>query len=420
MYGERVVERNLARLYDTTGIQVTRYDDGMVDDMTAHLKSLVKSYDKDGSPAEFVRQPTKQEWAYINNERILSKYDCRYFANRYASIQIVKSDGSPVAVDRLGKYGFMRTQEALLSRIAQDEEAMYDAFFRGDSVQGLMYFIHKARQTGFTAISRIMEKQRTFFWPDTQSLAASENEEMVQELYRRDKVLWTNMPWFIRPRIKYDAKDKQLEFAGINTATLYHQGNQHGGMGTGKTISVAHLTEVALWDRSAANHYDNTKKILEDLYPAIPKSLNTLYIMESTALGIGGFWYDQVEQIRAGKSRFKLFFCPWYAADAKYTETPPIDWNPDDYTRHVADVVEETSHEYLGYKMTLTRNQMYWYEKEMENHTGRLFTFFSNYPTTIEESFQNSGQCAFDYELLAELHKGIGALHGAYDITTAL
>lgn len=419
MYSNPVIEKNLAAVQDLLGIRLIRYDDGMVDEMTAHLKSLVKTYDKDGRPSEWVRQPTKQEWDYIQNERIMCKYDFRYFAYRYACIQIVDPEGNPVSVDRLGKYGFMRTQEALLKRIEADEERMYDAFSRRESVFGLLYFIHKARQTGFTAITRIMEKQRTFFWPDTMALAASENLEMVQELYRRDKVLYHNMPWFIRPGIRYDNKDQQLEFAGINTVTLYHQGNQFGGLGTGKTISVAHLTECALWDRSAANHYDNTGKILTDLYPAIPKSLNTLYVMESTALGIGGFWYDQVELIRAGKSRFKLFFCPWYAADQKYTETPPDDWTPNDFTQHQAEVAEATSTEYLGYKMVLTRQQLYWYEQTMSEHEGRLFTFFSNYPTTIEESFQNSGNCAFDHELLAELHKGIGPLHGAYDITTA-
>jgi hypothetical protein len=388
----------------------------MVDDMTNHLVGLAKTYDKTGKVVEWVREPTKQEWDYITNERLIAKYDFRYFANRYCKIRIVRTDGSPVAVDRMGKYGFMRTQEALLARLAKDEEVMYEAYYKGESITGLLYFVHKARQTGFTALVRMMDKQRTFYWPDTMALAASENLEMVQELYRRDKILWDNMPWFMRPVVKYDTKDQQLEFEGISTVTLYHQGNQKGGLGTGKTISVAHLTECALWDRSAANHYDNTRKILDDLYPAIPKSLNTLYIMESTAMGIGGFWYDQVELIRAGKNRFKLFFCPWYAADDKYAETPPSGWEPGEYVRHVRNTVEATSHEYLGYKMSLNDKQMYWYEKEMDNHEGRLFTFFSNYPTTIEESFQNSGDCAFNYELLRDLGKGIGKLYGAYDL----
>lgn len=416
MYSERIVEKNLARLHDTLGIDVVRYDDGTLDDMTAHLVSLVKEYDKKtGQPVEWVRRPTQQEWAYINNERVVCKYDFDYFSRRYCKIQIVSEDGAPVGVDRLGKYGWMGTQEALLRRIRKDEEDMYDEFERGGSIFGLLYFVHKARQTGFTALARMMEKQRVFLWPDTMALAASENLEMVQELYRRDKRLFENMPWFLRPAIKYDTKDEQLEFDGVNTVTLYHQGNQKGGLGTGKTISVAHLTECALWDRSAANHYDNTRKILDDLYPAIPRSLNTLYIMESTAMGIGGFWYDQVELIRNGDSRFKLFFAPWYAT-TKYSENPPFGWEPNDYTVHVADTVRDTSYEYIGHTMELTRAQMYWYERTMAEHTGRLFTFFSNYPNTIEESFQNSGDCAFTPELLAELGKGVGQLYGACDL----
>lgn len=417
MYHPDIVERNLTVVQDQLGIRLTRYDQNMVDEMTDHLKGLVKSYSKEGGVKEWVREPTKQEWDYINNERIMCKYDFRYFSDRYCHIRIVRSDGSPVGVDRMGKHGLMPTQDALLRRIADDELKMYEAFDRNHSILGLLYFVHKARQTGFTALVRMMEKQRVFFWPDTMALAASENLEMVQELYRRDKVLWDNTPWFMRPTIKYDTKDEQLEFEGTNSVTLYHQGNQRGGLGTGKTISVAHLTECALWDRSAANHYDNTRKILDDLYPAIPRSLNTLYVMESTAMGIGGFWYDQVELIRNGSSRFNLFFCPWYAASDKYAETPPPNWEPDDFVVHQAMTAEATSQEYLGYKVKINKNQLYWYQKTMEEHTGRLFTFFSNYPTTIEESFQNSGDCAFSYELLKELSKGIGPIHGAYDMT---
>jgi len=419
IYSDKIVDRSIASLQDTLGVKLTRYDDSMVDDMTDHLQKLVKAYDKDGMPTEWIRQPTKQEWDYVNNERLMCKVDYNYFSNRYCRIQIVDPEGAPVSVDRFGKYGLMRTQQALLTQIAKEEERLYDAYDRKQSIFGILFFVHKARQTGFTALVRMMEKQRTLFWPDTVSLAASENLEMVHELYRRDKTIYDNMPWFLKPRVQYDTKDEQLGFDGLNSITLFHQGNQKGGLGTGKTISVAHLTECALWDRSAANHYDNTRKILDDLYPAIPKSLNTLYIMESTAMGIGGFWYDQVELIRNGNSRFKLFFCPWYAADAKYTQTPPPDWEPSEYVQHVADVVRDTSYEYLGYKMELSREQMCWYDLTMAEHTGRLFTFFSNYPTTIEESFQNSGDCAFSHELLAELGRSIGPFHGAYDITMA-
>lgn len=417
MYSQRIVSRNVDKIADSLGIKLIHYDNQNVDEMTQHLVKLVKTYNKEGVPNEWVRQPTAQEWAYITNERLLCKFDFRYWSSRYAYIQIVPPDGGQVRVDRLGNWGFMRSQEALLKRVADDEEAMYDAYDRGESIFGLLYFVHKARQTGFTAVARMMEKQRTCFWPDTRALAASSNDDMVHELYQRDKVMYDNLPWFLKPKIQYDTKDAELAFEGISTSTLYHQGNQKGGMGTGRTISVAHLTECALWDENTAGHYSNTGRILTDLFPAIPKTLNTLYIMESTALGIGGFWYDQVELIRAGKSRFKLFFCPWYAADEKYTQTPPFDWEPSEFVLTVAQTVAQTSEEYLGYKMELTREQMCWYDSVMDEHTNRLFTFFSNYPTTIEESFQNSGDCAFSYELLAELNKGIGKLTGAYDIT---
>ena len=81
MYSSKIIEHNLARLSDTLGVRFTHYDDDLVDEMTAHLKGLVKSYDKEGNPDEWNRKPTQKEQAYIDNERIVCKYDFQYFAN---------------------------------------------------------------------------------------------------------------------------------------------------------------------------------------------------------------------------------------------------------------------------------------------------------------------------------------------------
>lgn len=386
--------------------------------MTYHLVSLVKSYDKDGRPAEWVRQPTKQEWEYINNERLVGKYDFRYFANRYAVLDLAPIEGKPsVGTGRLGSVGFMRPQEVLLEKLAKSEEAMYEAVDRGYMVDGLRYFINKGRQLHFTAISRILSLHRVLFYPDTMAIAASVNEDMTGELYRRDKMLYDNLPWFLKPDKEFDTKNAQLTFKPLGSGILYHQANQHGGMGMGRMIPVAHMTECAFWDEmvGVGTLYN---KLDYHLRAAIPQSVNTLYILESTSNGVGGWWYDQIQLILQKKSTFDLFFCGWYVASRKYRRNPPLDWIPNEYTQRVAETIEATSFDYIGRTVRPDREQLYWYETEMASYEKRLAVFLSNFPSTLDEAFQDFEDAAFSPELLADLRKGIGPSYGTYDLTS--
>lgn len=418
MYSDRIVERNLREVSDNLGLKLVHFDDGMVDDMTAHLNGLVEVYDKDGIPVKWKRQPTRQEQEYIDNERILCKFDFKYFANRYATIELASIEGKPTtSTDRLGTVGFMRPQEVFLQKLSKAEEKMYDTADKGWMVDGLRYFINKGRQLHFTAISRMLSNHRVFFWPNTMALAASVNEDMTGELYRRDKVMYDGLPWFLKPTTEFDTKNGQLSFKPLGSSTLYNQANQHGGMGMGRMIPVAHMTECAFWDDMVGV---NTlyEKLDYHLRAAIPQSLSTLYILESTSNGLGGWWYDQIQLILKKKSTFELFFCPWYAADRKYRRHPDDDWVPGDYVVGVAERVLRTSANYIGYTVELDREQMYWYETEMASYEKRLAVFLSNYPTTLDEAFQNFGASAFSVELLSELKRGVGKIHGSYDLVS--
>lgn len=420
MYSERIVERNVANVYDSLGVELKRYDDTYVVEMANHLQELVKSYDKDGNVAEMHRPLRDEEKAYITNERLLCKFDFRYFALRYAVIELAAIEGKPATgVGRIGELGFMRPQEVLLSKLASSEERMYAAVDRGEVVDGLRFFINKGRQLHFTAVCRILSSHRTFFWPDTLAIAASVNEDMVGELYRRDKVIFDNLPWFLRPRVEFDVKNQNFSFKPLGSSTLYHQANQHGGMGMGRMVPVAHMTEVAFWDDMVGDGTTSAKLDFH-LRSAVPQAINTLYLMESTSNGMGGWWYDQVKLILDKKSTFELFFCPWYAADKKYRRTPPEGWEPSDDTKAMLAKAKRTSPAYFnGQTIEIDKYQAYWYETEKIAMERRLAIFLSNHPTDHIEAFQNFGNAAFGPELIDELKRGTGMLYGGYDIVTA-
>jgi hypothetical protein len=417
MYSDREVERKIKEYYDRTGVMLQHYDNGQLDDMIEHFNNLVKKFDKDGRPdggieGGLTRPLTQSEINWINNERQLCQFDFKYFALRYCNIKLADVAGEAVKFGRMNK--FMLTQEILLAKMAKIEDQMMAEWQAGEPVNGIWMLIHKARQTGFTAIGRMMNYHRTSFFPDTLSLSASINEDMVHELYDRDQIIYSRMPWFLKPAIEFNVKDAQFTFKPFNSGTLYQQSNQKAGMGTGRTVSTVHLTECALWESAGGA----PGKIEFSLLPGIPRAVNTWVMLESTAEGIGGYWYDAVMACVKGRDNlFNLLFCPWYAADEKYRAKPPEGWNPLPITVDMAETVARTSEEYTGKQVILNKYQAYFWEKTFLFHKSRkmLSQFYMNYPTTLTEAFI-SDSSAFSAETMAELSRGLGSIVGAYDL----
>jgi hypothetical protein len=165
-------------------------------------------------------------------------------------------------------------------------------------------------------------------------------------------------------------------------------------LGTGQQYDVAHLTEVAQWD--------NPERIRLDFFDTLPLSPYTLAGLESVPLGRGNWWHDFTEEVRRGEHRrWHWIFVPSYVLGKKYSAVPPAGWNPSEHTLAHAKKVAETSPQYVGRRVELTREQMYWWETERRSaqKAGELNLFLTNHAATPEESFQHSGQSAFDIEL---------------------
>jgi hypothetical protein len=84
-----------------------------------------------------------------------------------------------------------------------------------------------------------------------------------------------------------------------------------------------------------------------DFFPTLPLGINTLCILESTANGMGGWWYEFTEDVRKGlQRRWRYIFAPWYIESKKNRAHPPTDWTPTEMTLKHARKVYETSREY--------------------------------------------------------------------------
>jgi hypothetical protein len=79
-----------------------------------------------------------------------------------------------------------------------------------------------------------------------------------------------------------------------------------------------------------------------------------------------------------------------------------VDWGPNDDTLQHAKRCEEGAAYWMGHSVTLTRDQLYWYEQTKATHKGKgtLWKFIEEYPSTDDEAFQVGGHGIFSPETM--------------------
>lgn len=388
MYATTVIEQAVARYEQAAGHKLIRIAPARCEEWIAHLDARLLKHN--GDQAELNKNLTKEEKLFIRNERVMSMLDFSYWSERYATIQ---KDGGGVC-----KFIPWESQKIILRLMAKVEQEMYERVSRREPVDGLLIVGHKARQLGETCLGRTVTVHRMTTQQHRRAMAASVDEDKIQELYDRDKLLVDNLPWWLKPEIGYDEKRSHLYFEKLDSRVIYQVSSQKSGLGVGRQFDLAHLTELSTWV--------NAPSVELDFFPTLPQSITTFALLESTAYGRGGWWHDFTERVRKGASaRWFYSFIPYYAEPLKYRRLPPDGWVPSEVALKHAEKVHETSPEFMGRSVLLSRETLYWWEStRSEYQKGNNLAFFlTNYAATPEESFQHSGQSAFSPELLEEL-----------------
>ncbi len=382
MYSPAIIDQRIAAIESAESIKLIRYDN--VAEMVSHLDALAP---KNGA---MPRPLNKAEQNFIRNELLLAMCDFHHFATNYARIQL---DGGG-----FGPPVLWASQQRIMHYIAKAEVESWEARRKGWKPSGIRILNHKARQLGATSLARCLSMHRMIFSRHINCMAASIDDDKVKELYDRDKRIYDNLPWWMRPALLFDEKSAHIQFGELDTTLLYQQSQQKSGLGQGRQFVVSHLTEVASWS--------NPQIIALDFIPTIPQSVQTLVILESTAQGRGNWWHEYTEETRRGEHpEWTYVFIPWYIESSKYRTHPPDDWRPSQISLAHAAKVRETSPEWAGRTVDLDRDQLYWYElgRASAQKAGELNIFLTNFCATPEESFQHTTVASFSPELLDKL-----------------
>lgn len=274
------------------------------------------------------------------------------------------------------------------------------------------YIILKARQLGFSTFTEGKIFHDTVTRENTNSLIIAHEDKATQNLFQMSKLFYEELPASLKPMKKY-SNEKALVFE--NPTTDVYEKQQNPGLRSKITCATAGTSDTA---RSGTYHnihvselafFPNAQNTMTALLQCVPDEPNTFVCLESTANGIGGYFYDMWNDACEGKNDFTPLFFPWFT-DSSYSTEFENESKKEEFIKEIESMVPDsagkmvhTEEWYLMHEFNLTLEQLYWRKKTIANKCGGdLEMFHQEYPATPQEAFIASGRPRFDVKVLRE------------------
>jgi hypothetical protein len=238
----------------------------------------------------------------------------------------------------------------------------------------------KARQPG---VSTYVAAR--FYWRVThergrRAFILTHREQATTNLFAIAKRFHDHVPSLVKARVTA-RNAKALTFGRLDSG--YQVGTALAqGVGRSDTIQFFHGSEVAHWSQAE----EHAAGVLQ----AVPGEDGTEIVLESTANGVGGLFYNMWQAALRGEGDYQAIFIPWFKHD-EYQSPPPLKW--------------KRSIECANYAALhrLTPAQAHWaWNKNAELAAagglpgdGFTWRFRQEYPATSQEAFQVSGDKGF-------------------------
>lgn len=226
------------------------------------------------------------------------------------------------------------------------------------------------------------------------SLIVAHEDDASTNLFNMSKLFYDELPTELKP-MKKSSNAKEVVFEnptqdpeekrnnpGLRSRIKIATANNLGA-GRSATIHNLHASEVAFWR--------DGKTIMLGLMQAVPNTPNTMVILESTANGVGGYFYDEWQRAKNGESDFVALFFAWFE-EPQYEMDVPANFTPTPEEQELMRRYPEITHRKLVWRRWCIKN----------NCGGDPELFKQEYPSDDMEAFLVSGRPRFDIPVLRE------------------
>jgi len=286
--------------------------------------------------------------------------DFPYFAKKCLKIRTKEGDIKSFVLNKAQIYFYERIQKQL------------------NKTGKTRMIVVKGRQQGLSTVIQGLYFWQTIFRKGIRTYILTHEKDATDNLFGMTKRFYDHYPLKDFLQTKEDSRTSLL-FEGLESGyKIGTAGNKV--VGRSQTIQLFHGSEAAFWQHAA----EHAAGILQ----AIPDVKGSSIIFESTANGLGNFFYTKYKDSLEPDSDYELIFIPWFW-QSEYSR--PIDHN-----FHVFDEEKELVELY-----GLTKEQLNWrrYKIRDLHDTGidGAIKFKQEYPCDPEEAFiATSYDCYLD------------------------
>lgn len=240
----------------------------------------------------------------------------------------------------------------------------------------------KARQIGVSTITEALMFSLAMMLNRMSGLVVSHEADSAAHLLAMTNHYWET--W--RFRDLYTIRHQSINNlrwddngSGIRIATA-----KNVGAGRSRTIQFLHGSEVAFWPDAVT--------LMTGLANSIPDTHPSFIVLESTANGIGGYFYDQWNAAVDGESDFTPLFFPWHQ-HPQYTATHLQLAGETDIASILGALSDE---ERVLRALGISDERLIWRRWQIRNKLNNdVMKFHQEYPTTPEEAFVVTGHNVF-------------------------
>jgi hypothetical protein len=290
--------------------------------------------------------------------RLKFKDDFVYFAQHALKIRPKEGDMIPFAINQSQRYLHLVAEKQLLE------------------TGKVRIIVLKGRQQGVSTYVAARFYWRCIHRRGARVFILCHEAKATENLFEMAKRYNDHNLPDLKPTTKSESS-KTLYFNNLDSGYAVGTAGTKG-VGRSSTIQMFHGSEVAFWDHAD----EHATGVLQ----GVANIDDTEVFLESTANGMGNYFYSQWQLAERGESDFIAVFLCWY-------------WM-EEYTRPCDDDFELTADEFdllnLYKKDGLTAEHLHWRRfKIMEFATGGEsggWRFKQEYPMNAAEAFQTSGE----------------------------
>lgn len=343
------------------------------------------------------RNLTIDELIWIENEKILCKYDCNYFQDGYFKYLSAEGEGwkqfSPLTPHLVNRKIRARLQKA---------------------GRPIKKWTVKSRQQAESTDSQGVILHRLNYYKDVMSMIASHDADATAKLSDIFMKAMAQLPWWNRTFITKLNTHEEYYF---DIGSLFDLGwGTQAKLGRGRTPLVSHISEIPFFKFPE-------ESLEESLFNAMHENIWQIILAEGTAEKRGDYYHKKTQEVISGMEdgtgAFVICFHPACARDDLYPTKTWIhtrasafmNWSPSSHTLAVARKLinwvksNEDYRSIWGSNWQPSREFLFWYEIEKRNAEGRgrLQQFLKEHPTDIEEAFQNAGTSIYPLQTIISL-----------------